>query len=73
MKSTTEEVRAITQADTATPAEREAATKLANGTAKIVCGAIIEANDPTNGLNRQVNCDAIHRLAVEIQRKRDGR
>lgn len=46
---------------------------LQTGEVQIVCGVIVEAGDPTNGLNRQFNCDKIHALALEIQRERGCR
>jgi hypothetical protein len=39
----------------------------------IVCGAIVEAGDPSGSLNRQFREDQCHALAVRIALKRAGR
>lgn len=39
----------------------------------IVCGAIVEAGDPSGSLNLRFRSELAHALAVEIMRKRAGR
>lgn len=56
-----------------TRTEREVAEKLATGEARLVCGQVVEASDPTNALNRQLACDLAYTLALEIKRKRGAR
>lgn len=63
----------ISTAEVGTKTEREVAEKLASGEARMVCGAVIERNDPTNGLNLRLNLERIDAIAAEIRRKREAR
>lgn len=53
----------------------EAASKIPHrGALSVVCGAIVEAGEPTGAVNLQVRLQEINRMAVEILRaKRERR
>lgn len=52
----------------------EAASRIHHrGEVKIVCGALVEAGEPTGTLNLQVRLNEIDALAAQIRREREGR
>jgi len=63
----------LDQSEVGTKTERDVAEKLATGQARMICGAVVEHDEPTGNLNLRVNLDAIHALAVQTARKRQGR
>lgn len=63
----------VNAAEVGTKTEREVAEKLASGEARMVCGAVIVRNDPTNSLNLRLNLERIDAITAELRRKQGGR